>query len=332
MGDLAVLDPEPGSPPAVIAGDAVDPHPHQLGDIEPAFDVAHELGRAGAPRLDPDVCRGRRGRRGRAARGVPRRLHAELAGRAQIQEPGRQHTLIDKSPPLVGDALGVERLRAMAALAVRVFGDRDRFRENPLVQLVTQKARAAGDRGSRNRPQEMRDEAARDTRIEHDRAAAGRHLAGAEPPDRALAGAAADLRRIAQIGAVDAVGEIVVALHGVARPADDRRADRVVRAAIAAGEPVGGGNRDARPAPARFGAFGIGDALDRERGFFRGARPLDQLFGAGLHRIHHVEARPAASDFGRIGQAAERVFRHGARHRDGALDELRKHFRRAVAR
>src|SRR5438477_591264 len=57
-----------------------------------------------------------------------------------------------------------------------------------------------------------------------------------------------------------------------------------------------------------------------------------RLVGTGLHRIHHVEARPAASDFGRIGQAAERVFRDGACHRDGALDELRKHFRRAVAR
>src|SRR5437868_15478118 len=96
----------------------------------------------------------------------------------------------------------------------------------------------------------MRDEAARDARIEYDRAAAGRHLASAEPAHRALAGAAADLRRIAQIGAVDAVGEIVVAPHGVARPADDRRADRVVRAALAAVEPGRGGTRDARPARA----------------------------------------------------------------------------------
>src|SRR5438270_10410620 len=140
---------------------------------------------------------------------MARRLQAELARRAQIQEPGRQHAFVDERPPLVGDALGVERLRAMAALTVRVFGDRDRFRENPPVELVSEEARATRDRRARNRPQQMRDEAARDARIEHDWAAAGRHLAGAETADCALAGAPADLGWVEQIGAVDAVGEIV---------------------------------------------------------------------------------------------------------------------------
>src|SRR5262245_25405377 len=98
---------------------------------------------------------------------------------------------------------------------MRVLGDRDRFWENALVKLVAQEARAARDRRPGNRPQEMRDEAARDARVEHDRAAAGRHLASAEPPDRALAGALADFGGIAQVGGIDAVGEIVVALHAV---------------------------------------------------------------------------------------------------------------------
>ena len=38
-------------------------------------------------------------------------------------------------------------------------------------------------------------------------------LLRAEPLDRALAGAAADLGRVAQIGGIDGAGEIVVALH-----------------------------------------------------------------------------------------------------------------------
>src|ERR1051325_5949104 len=167
---------------------------------------------------------------------MARRLQAELARRAQIQEPRRQHAVVDERPPPVGDTLSVERLRAVTALTVRVFGDRDRFRENPPVQLVSQEARAARDRRARNRPQQMRDEAARDAWIEHDWTAAGGALGGVETADCALAGAATDLGRVAQIGGVDAVGEIVVPLHGAARPADDGGADGMVRAAIPSGE------------------------------------------------------------------------------------------------
>src|ERR1044071_5165598 len=166
---------------------------------------------------------------------MARRLQAELACRAQIREPRRQHAVVDERPPPVADTLSVERLRAVTALTVRVFGDRDRFRENPPVQLVSQEARAARDRRARNRPQQMRDEAARDAWIEHDWKAAGRHLAGAEMADCALAGAAADLGGGAQIGGLDAVGKIVVALHGVPGPTDARAADGMVRAAIPAG-------------------------------------------------------------------------------------------------
>src|SRR6266851_2006472 len=41
--DLAVLDPEPGGAAAVIAGQAVDPHAHQFGDVKSALDVRDEL-------------------------------------------------------------------------------------------------------------------------------------------------------------------------------------------------------------------------------------------------------------------------------------------------
>ena len=79
--------------------------------------------------------------------------------------------------------------------------------------------------------EQMRDHAARDPRVEHHRVAAGRHLARAEPLDRTLAGALADLGRVAQIGGIDRIGEIVVALHLLAGAADHRDADRVVEPA-----------------------------------------------------------------------------------------------------
>src|SRR5438132_737716 len=52
-GDLALVDPEAGGTAAIVAGDPVDPHPHHLGHIEPAFDVGDQGLRAQRARLDP---------------------------------------------------------------------------------------------------------------------------------------------------------------------------------------------------------------------------------------------------------------------------------------
>src|SRR6266436_2599179 len=41
-GDLALVDPEAGGTPAIVAGHAVDPHPHHLGHIEAARDVGNQ--------------------------------------------------------------------------------------------------------------------------------------------------------------------------------------------------------------------------------------------------------------------------------------------------
>src|SRR5215471_14017479 len=58
MRDFAVLDPEAGGAAAVIAGDAVNPHAHQLGDIEAAFDIGHQLGRTQLAGFYPYIGRG----------------------------------------------------------------------------------------------------------------------------------------------------------------------------------------------------------------------------------------------------------------------------------
>src|SRR5438132_607174 len=77
-------------------------------------------------------------------------------------------------------------------------------------------------------------------------------------------------------------------------PSGQARADPVARAGIKAGKTVRGGERDAGAAPTGFGPFGIGHAMNRERGFFGGARPLDQHLDGGLLGIEHVEAGPLA--------------------------------------
>src|SRR6516164_7768573 len=107
----------------------------------------------------------------------------------------------------------------------------------------------------------MRDKAAGHARIEYHRAAASRHFLRAEPTDRALAGAAADRGRVAQIVGEDGAGKIVVALHPGSRPTDRAGADAVARTGIEAGKAVRGGKGDARAAPSGLGPLGVGDTF-----------------------------------------------------------------------
>src|ERR1044072_1464331 len=45
IGDLAVLDPEPGRAAAVVAGNAVDAGADQIGDVETLFDIGDQFSR-----------------------------------------------------------------------------------------------------------------------------------------------------------------------------------------------------------------------------------------------------------------------------------------------
>jgi hypothetical protein len=105
-----------------------------------------------------------------------------------------------------------------------------------------------------------------------------------------------------------------------------------MRARIPAGKAVRRGKSDARAAPASLGTLGIGDSVDREGGLLGGLGALDQQLGAWLDRVEHVERRPLTCELLGVGQAAKRVLRHRPGHRQGALDQLGEHFRRAVAR
>src|SRR4051812_6664767 len=67
IGDLAVLDPEPGGATAVVAGDAVDAGPDQVGNIEALSDAGDQFGRRRLARLEMKIVGPRRRRRRHAA-------------------------------------------------------------------------------------------------------------------------------------------------------------------------------------------------------------------------------------------------------------------------
>ncbi len=102
--------------------------------------------------------------------------------------------------------------------------------------------------------------------------------------------------------------------------------------AIGAGEAVRGGEGDDCAAPARLGAFGIGDARHRQRRRLGRLGALDQGLGLGLVGIAGVEIGKRAGDLAGIGDAAEGILRHDARHGDRPLDELAEGGGRAVVR
>ncbi len=102
--------------------------------------------------------------------------------------------------------------------------------------------------------------------------------------------------------------------------------------AIGAGEAIRGRERDDGTAPARLGAFGVGDAADRERRFLGRLGARDQRLGGRLLGIASVEIGEFPRDLAWLGNAAIGILRHDTRHRDGALDQRAQRLRRAIVR
>src|SRR5205085_9764777 len=115
------------------------------------------------------------------------RHETQLARRRAVKEPACQHAVIDHREPAPRDALAVEGMRTLAALAQRVVDDADARPKQALAELVLQEARLARDRCAVDRRRQMPDERARDPRIEHDRHASRLDLARIEALDGALA-------------------------------------------------------------------------------------------------------------------------------------------------
>ena len=112
---------------------------------------------------------------------MPGRREIELARRGAVEEPGLEHAIVHDGLHARLDALAVKRTRALTALAQRIVDDADAGLEQPLPELVAQKAGLARDRSAVDGAGEMSDQAARDPAVEHDRNPLGRNLARIEP-------------------------------------------------------------------------------------------------------------------------------------------------------
>ncbi len=216
------------------------------------------------------------------------RLQIELACGSQVEQPRRQHAVIDQIAPFVGDALCIEGFGALAARAVRIVHHGDAVGEDLGVQAVFQEAGAAGDGRTGDGAGHMPDQPAGDARVIDHWNLGGGHAPRAQPGDSAFARACADGRRVFHIGAIDGMGEVVLGFHACAFPRNHRDADPAIGAGVLAREAVGGGQRDGRVAPARLRPVGIGHTRDRTRGVLAGARHLDESLARRLVRVFHV--------------------------------------------
>src|SRR6516165_5395440 len=227
IGELAALDPETRRAAAVVAGHHIDAHPNEVGDVEPVGNVFDQF--PGGDRAGREVEIGWCWRGGcrDAAAGMSGGFEAELARRRAIEDPGFQHTVLDQRAPLAGDAFGVKRVRAEAALAQRVIDDVDAGPEDVLPELVFQEAGTASDRGPIDGGCQVSNERARDPRFEYDRHLPGRDLARVEPARRPFAGRASDRFGLLEIGGVNRRRKIVIALHAGALAGNSLHGDAV---------------------------------------------------------------------------------------------------------
>src|SRR5436190_1363798 len=139
VSDLAVIDPEAGCAAAVVAGHAIYPRSDQVGDVKTLLDVGDQLGRTGLARFEVQIIwTGRR--RGRdAAMGMAGRDQPEFARGRAIQQPRRQHPLIDDRQLFDSDTFGVERLRAQPSHSQGIVDDANIVGKQLLSETVFEK-------------------------------------------------------------------------------------------------------------------------------------------------------------------------------------------------
>ena len=245
----------------------------------------------------------------------------------------RNHVVRRPVRPLPGGssaAFAVERFRAQAAWAQRIVDDGYGFGEDGLSHAVLQEGRAAGHRRAVDRGGEMPDEAARHARVVDHRHLGRWDALRSQSPHGALGGRAPDRFGIRQVGGENGAPHIVVAFHRRAFARDDRYRYPEARQHVRAGKAVAGRQRHRGPAPVGLCALGIGDARMGAGGVFGAGGPFGQLLGRRLGRIVGVEAGNVFGDLVRFGQAAIGVFRYGAGHGDGTLDQFGQRRRRTV--
>ncbi len=155
---------------------------------------------------------------------------------------------------------------------------------------------------------------------------------GAKPLDRALAGASADFRGIAQIGGVDRARKIIVALHAGAVPAMTLALTPWLDPAYAPAKPLEAASAiRERPQPASAPSELVTPGTASAASSAARARSI-RISAAGSSGSSHVERGPVAGDLVGIGDAAIGIFGHRPRHRQRPLDEFRERLRRPIGR
>src|SRR5215470_4839200 len=112
--NLAILDPEARGATAIVTGHGVDAGADEVRDIKAVRSIGYQLCRRDFAGFEVEVVGSRRGRRRDAAMGMTRGGQPKFPRGRRIQQPGRQHALLNDGAPLNLDTLGVERLRAQA--------------------------------------------------------------------------------------------------------------------------------------------------------------------------------------------------------------------------
>src|ERR1700745_2022399 len=128
---LAVFDPETGSAAAVVAGHLIDADPDEIGDVEALGDVGHQALRRVAAGGEMQIARAGRGRRGYPGLGVGGAGNTALARGRGVQDPRREHAVLDDGETPGRNALGVERARAQTAPTQRTVANVDARPEQP---------------------------------------------------------------------------------------------------------------------------------------------------------------------------------------------------------
>ena len=249
-------------------------------------------------------------------------FEVELARGREVEQPCREHAVVDHGRPRGRQSLGIERPAAQSALAQRIVEDADAGRENAFAHLVFQKRRAARDGPAVDGAGEMADQAARDTAVIDHRHAGALRLARVEAADGVFPGGTADLCGRHQILEMHGTRPFVVAFHAGALAGENGAGQGVTAAAVAAAETIGGREHNAGSAPARLGALGIGHALGGARGVLGLRRHREQFLGGGPSLVVEIEVGPALRQQLRRSDAASRIFRYHASHVDGTTGQL----------
>ena len=275
---------------------------------------------------------GRAGRAAGAARGVAGGLQPQLPGRGEIENPRRQHAVVDDVAGFRLHAFAVEGLGAQPAFPERIVDDDDALGKDLLAHLAGQERGPARHRLAVDGAAEVTDQRGGDTRIVNDRQFGAFGLARVEPADGVLARLRADRGRIVEICEPDGRRVFVVAFHLRAFAGDDADADGKARALPRAVEAVTRGEVHRRFAEADLGAFGIGDAGHGARRILAGTGHVDHPFGARLGGVEFFEVGDLCRQLVRIGKPGVGVFGHGAGHGDGALEQFIQRLARQIRR